>query len=303
MPRGWVENPANIGEVSDPAFVRVPDPLSVFAARADRLRAVAEGNVLADYLLFLSRIVAAQHAAALALSSPPELDPSGLEMRIDAAMPPLSRELLHGESGFTATLGWLLHGLAEEDMPSAAAEARSRLSSMSGTERIAFAESIFEGAYPASSLAESLFVAAALQVHLARYASRLPASRLKPVGDGVCPACGGAPVASLVVSWRGANRARYCCCSLCGTMWNYVRIKCTSCGSTEGVAYSVIEQGSQDVAAETCAKCRCYIKHLQQHRDPSLEPFADDIASFGLDLLLREEGLRRNGINPLFVVE
>ncbi|MBV8574229.1 MAG: formate dehydrogenase accessory protein FdhE, partial [Acetobacteraceae bacterium] len=51
------------------------------------------------------------------------------------------------------------------------------------------------------------------------------------------------------------------------------------------------------------AKCRCYIKHLQQQRDPALEPFADDIASYGLDLLLREQGFRRGGINPLFIAE
>lgn len=297
------ENPENIGEVSGPVFVRLPDPLSVFALRADRLRAVAEGNLLADYLRFLSTVAAAQDAAAHALPDPRKLDSVELEARFAAGMPPLSLELLQQDSEFVATLDWLLHRLTVENMPDAAKKARHGVLSMSETERIALANSIFGGAYPADRLAEGLFVAAALQVHLARCANRLPASGLKPVGDGVCPACGSAPVASLVVGWRGANQARYCCCSLCGTMWNYVRIKCTSCGSTERIAYSTIEHGSQDITAETCAKCSCYIKHLRQYRDPALEPFADDVASFALDLLLREEGLHRGGINPLFILD
>jgi FdhE protein len=304
MPRrGPIADPSKIGEASQPAFVRLPDPSTIFANRGERLRAVAEGNVLADYLRFLASLADAQNAVAASLPPVPEVDPAGLGMRLGALMPPLSPELLHGESGYADTLEWLLRRFAPDAMPSAAEKARDRLLSLTAPEITALAESIFEGAYPADRLAESLFVAAALQVHLARYASRLPARRLRPVGDGVCPTCGSAPVASLVVGWRGANRSRYCCCSLCGTMWNYLRIKCTSCGSTEGVAYSTIEQGSQDVAAETCAKCRCYIKHLQHHRNPMLEPFADDIASFGLDLLLREQGFHRGGINPLFIAE
>ena len=39
-------------------------------------------------------------------------------------------------------------------------------------------------------------VAAAMQVHFARLASRLDAKQLVPVGEGVCPSCGGAPVSS-----------------------------------------------------------------------------------------------------------
>jgi FdhE protein len=157
------------------------------------------------------------------------------------------------------------------------------------------------GTYPADQLAASLFVASGLQVFLAGHAAALPASRLKPVGDGVCPACGSAPVASMVVSWPGANRVRYCCCSLCQTMWNYVRIKCTSCGSTEKIAYYTAEGLPETITVETCGACRCYIKHLHRHRDPELEPVADDIASFGLDLKIREDGFRPGGVNPLSI--
>jgi len=40
---------------------------------------------------------------------------------------------------------------------------------------------------------------------------------------------------------------------------------------------------------------------MQQHADERMDPFADDIASFALDLLDREQSFRRGGINPLFL--
>ena len=35
--------------------------------------------------------------------------------------------------------------------------------------------------------------------------------------------------------------------------------------------------------------------------DPALEPVADDVASLALDLLVREAGYRRGGINPFLL--
>ena len=117
----------------------------------------------------------------------------------------------------------------------------------------------------------------------------------------MCPACGGAPVSSVVVGWTQASKARYCACSLCGTLWNHVRIKCTACGSTDGIAYYTIEDGSKTVGVETCTACRSYIKHMQQHEDAGLDPVAADVAPYALDLLARQQDFRRSGINPLFL--
>jgi FdhE protein len=150
-------------------------------------------------------------------------------------------------------------------------------------------------------LADHLFVAAPLQVHFARQAARLDGKRLVPVGDGACPACGGPPVSSLVVGWRGAHSTRFCACSLCGTMWNYVRIKCTLCGSTEAVGYRQIEGGSDEVRAECCDKCHGYVKIMQQLKNPGLDPVADDVASLALDLLVREQGYHRGAFNPFLL--
>ena len=109
-------------------------------------------------------------------------------------------------------------------------------------------------------------------MHFARLAARLDAAALVPVGDGVCPVCGGPPPASMVVGWLGAHGARYLRLRLCGTLWNYVRVKCALCGSTKGIAYQEIEGGAGTVKAETCDDCHGYVKILQQHKDPAVDP-------------------------------
>ena len=37
---------------------------------------------------------------------------------------------------------------------------------------------------------------------------------------------------------------------------------------------------------------------LYQQQRPELDPVADDVATLGLDLLVREEGFRRGAVNP-----
>ena len=105
----------------------------------------------------------------------------------------------------------------------------------------------------------------------------------------------------MVVGWSGAENTRFCACSLCTTMWNYPRIKCVLCGSTEGIAYQELAGGSAAVKAETCDSCRRYVKILQHHSNRSLDPVADDIATLALDLLLRHSEYRRGGANPFLL--
>jgi len=299
--RGRDRDYTTIGEVSDPAFVRLPVPGTVFATRSARLAALAAGNPLAPYLAFLSGLAAVQHAAQDTLPQPPPLAEARLNRHLSSTMPPLSKLTLSEDEGFARTLEWFIQHAAMPDAPEAAERARARLRAMPWPERLILAEAILEGAYPADQLAECLYVAEAIQVHLTRLAARLDATHLRSVADGQCPACGGGPVASMVVGWANADRARYCCCSLCATVWNYVRIKCTTCGSTAGISYYLVEEQSNDVAVETCTTCRSYIKHFHQQRKPEIEPFADDIASFSLDVLVREKDFYRATANPLMV--
>jgi len=183
-------------------------------------------------------------------------------------------------------------------MPEPAMAALLRTIGADPPTRDATAHAVLVDSIPVEALADHLFVAAALQVDFARLAARLEAQRLVPVGDGACPACGAPPVSSMVVGWPGAETTRFCACSLCGTLWNYVRVKCTLCGSTKGITYRQVEGGDGLVRAETCDNCRGYVKILQQQQDPALDPVADDVASLALDLLVRELGYRCGAVNP-----
>ncbi len=80
-----------------------------------------------------------------------------------------------------------------------------------------------------------------------------------------------------------------------------VRVKCVLCESTKGIAYQELDGGPDTVKAETCENCHGYVKLLQQQKNPQLEPVADDIATLGLDILLRENGYRRGAVNPFLL--
>lgn len=286
-----------IGEIAEPPFVRLPDPPTLFGARAARFRDLAARHELAAFLQFLSDISFCQHQLQDDL---PEVDHPTDDDRERArvhGMPPLDRSRFTADAAFDVTLDRLLQSASGIAMPDTARSALDRVTGANADARLTMARAVLANEIPVEEFADHVFVAAALQVHYARLASRLEAKKLVPVGDGVCPCCGGVPVASMVVGWRGAHGTRYCVCSLCAAQWHYVRIKCTLCSSTEGISYREIEGGDGSLLAETCESCRGYVKILHQHKNPGLDPAADDVASLGLDLLLREDDYRRGSLN------
>lgn len=289
-----------IGEVANPAFVRLPEPRTLFQNRAARFRYLAEGHDLRPYLLFLAGISDAQHRAQGDLPAPVLPEADALRRARDFWMPALDRTRFAPDPTFEQTLERLLAS-ADFAMPEEAKAALDRVRTAGPEVRAAMAGAVLDYAIPVEALAEHLFVAAALQVHFARLAAGLDAKALVPAGDGVCPVCGGPPAASMVVGWQGAHGARYCGCALCGTLWNYVRIKCALCGSTGGIAYQEVEGGAGTVKAETCKSCHGYLKILHQHKDPAVDIIADDVATLGLDLLVRDTGFKRGGANPFLV--
>jgi len=290
-------DPIPIGDAAAPPFVRLPDPRLVFKQRGERFRALAGDHELKPYLLFLADLSAVQHDIQDGLP-PVELPASDALARArEHAMPPLDRARFTPDPACDATFERVLASCGACLMPAAANAALQKVCGADPAARAAMAKAVLADAVPVEALAEHVFVAAALQVHFARLAARLDAASLVPVGDGVCPACGGPPVASMVVGWFGAHGTRFCACATCATLWNYVRIKCTVCGSTKGISYEEVEGGPGTVKAECCSECRSYVKILYQQKDPSLDPVADDIASLGLDLMVRETGLRRAGVD------
>jgi FdhE protein len=290
-----------IGEVAAPPFVRLPDPISLFAERTQRLRVLARGHELSAYLLFLASLTEAQYRIQDDLPPPETLDALARERAHSFAMPPLDRNRVTPDAAFAVTLQNLLSLVRTIEMPPEASAALARVIALDAPGREAVLRTLLTCSVPAEALAEHVFVAAALQVHFARLATDLDAKRLVPVGEGACPACGCPPVSSLVVGWQGAHGTRFCACALCGTLWNVVRIKCTLCGSTKGIGYQEIDGGAGTVKAETCDNCLGYVKILHQHKDPTLDPVADDVATLGLDLLVREAGYRRGAFNPFLL--
>ncbi|BCH32317.1 protein FdhE [Mesorhizobium sp. L-8-10] len=293
-------DPTAIGEVSAPPFVRLPEPALQFSRRAQRLNALAASHDLGPYLRFVAALAKAQHDIQAGLPEPQMPDAQARERARAFAMPPLDRNSLAPDAA-VETLDRLVAAASAICKPASAADALERLKQASPPKRDSMVHNVLADALPMDTLADHVYVAAALQVHFARLAARLDASELVPIADGACPACGGPPVSSIIVGWQGSHGARFCACSLCGTLWNHVRIKCTLCGSTKGIGYQEIESGPGTVKAETCDSCGCYVKILHQHKDPALDPVADDVATLGLDLLVREGGYRRGSFNPFLI--
>ena len=157
-------------------------------------------------------------------------------------------------------------------------------------------------------------VGAALQVWWTRQAASLNEADIGHVGTStVCPICASRPVASVVEIGAAQSNLRYLHCSLCSTQWHMVRVTCSSCEATKGVAYYSLTGADVDSAAntapsrkiafaraETCDSCHSYLKIFTREKEPQMEATADDLATLALDMLVDEAGYLRSGPNLLF---
>jgi FdhE protein len=299
LPPGVVPpEPMSIGEVADPPFAVLPDPATLFLERARRFEARAEGHMIGDYLRFLSLVARAQHEIQAALATPALPPAEHLALARENAMPPLAVGRFDHGPAAAAVLVALAERLRTETLPAPARAAVERLLAVDAAARSEMAMAVLLDEIPADAVAEHVLAAAALQVHLTRHAALLDVETLQKVADGACPACGSAPVSSSVVGWEGAHGTRFCCCSLCATQWNVVRIRCLVCGNEKGIAYQSIEGGTDTVCAETCDSCNSYVKMFHRHKNSALEPLVDDVASLDLDMVLREAGWQRASVDP-----
>jgi len=284
-----------IGKEAQPLYAVLPDPSKLYLARCKRLRALAPGHMLEPYLLFAANVTEAQHEIQAGLSEPvlPPFD----QMREALAneMPPVGMTAIDLGEDAEIILNRLLERLRGPLTPEARAAVES-LASATVEKRYQLLSGAAKGA-PADNIAERVLILASLQVYCSRLASKLATEELKPVADGLCPACGSPPLSSSVVGWPKTENLRFCTCSMCGTMWNVVRIKCVFCSSTEGINYHHIEGKPETVKAETCGQCQRYLKILYHVKDHELDPLSDDVASLDLDMLLAAEGWQRGGHN------
>lgn len=297
MPASLKPDPSMIGGIARVPLVRLPDPQALFSTRAGRFDFLAGHNAnLAPYLRFLAAICRAQAQLAAELPPPSPLPDATIEQARAARMPPLDRHALRAP--LAQALPLLLHRLQSVEMPAPARLALDALVAATESDRDWVIGNVLADSIPADSVAPHVFAAAALQVVASLAAAALPAERLVAIRTDTCPACGGRPVASMVTENIGAEGARYCACATCQTLWNEVRVKCTCCGSTKGITYRAVETEDATIKAECCRECGQWVKILYQNKNPTLEVVADDVASLGLDLMMRDTEWRRGGFDP-----
>ncbi|SKA29383.1 formate dehydrogenase accessory protein FdhE [Consotaella salsifontis] len=298
-------DPSVLGGVAKAPFAIAPLPGRLFAERAARFVALAQGNPLGPYLRFLGDLSHLQDRIVAGTEAPAPLAEEQVARARAGEMPPLDSDSI--KLAMLRLFEPFRDGAAALAMPAPASAALAEVSAASPEALGAMADAIMAAAVPPERLAQHLFVAAALEIGACRLAASLDGARLVPVGVGVCPACGGRPLASLVVGFQGAEGARYAVCSLCSTRWNEVRVKCLACGSTKGISYhaatagETTDEAEATVKAEACSTCGSWLKILYQNKNPSLDVVADDVASLGLDMLMRETDYRRAGFAPFLL--
>jgi FdhE protein len=279
--------------------VRLCDPGSVFGARARRLRALAEGHALGDYLRLMGALAEAQQAA---IGSFEGLNRVHVELAHAHRMPLIQASGWERDGRWRSVLKALCTSVAEVSsaFPPAVAAVCQRVRAFSDAAAECQADLLLSVRDEGVDAPAAPFVMAALQVYWTAMASSLTLGDVKQLDvPGVCPVCGTLPVASVVRTDKQFNGYRYLHCALCATEWHMVRIVCTQCGNNEGITYHTIEGGPDAVRAESCGKCHTYRKILYLEKDVDAEPVADDLASIALDLLMTEEGYHRGSGSPL----
>src|SRR5215470_1618708 len=120
-------DPIPIGEIAAPAFARLPEPHLLFARRAERLRALADGHELKSYLLFLAGLTAVQHAVQDGLPPAALPDADVIAHARTHAMPPLDRSRFTADPVCDATIERLVASADSLEMPAAARAALTKV--------------------------------------------------------------------------------------------------------------------------------------------------------------------------------
>lgn len=292
-------DPTAIGNVSSPPFVRLPDLPALYTKRSIRLRQLAQPSPLKPYLDFIADLTDAQATVQAGLEPASAPDDVAIRQAHEFAMPLIDRTQAAEDKTLQTIFDRLFVEAGKLGKPDNAARALEHVAKASVGERRGMANAVFSGVLPPDEIAEHVYIWAGLQLHFSRLAAALDPKSLKPVADGVCPTCGSIPSSSMVVGWHGAHGARFCSCSVCNTLWHYVRVKCVCCGSTKGIGYKEVEEGGGIIKAETCDECQSWVKIIYEQLSADADPMADDVASLGIDMLMRETPYRRGGFSPL----
>lgn len=296
-------------------FLRFPERSTVFAERAMRLRQLAGGHAMGDYLTLMGELTREQQQALQAMPAVPLPDAAAIDLAARNGTPLLPATDWPRDPAWRAVVQRLAGALVEHAPDSARAGLR-QLAQADDVYLERQADLLLNGLSTGLDLAAAPVVGAALQVywtHLMLSVQAMHQRQGAPFGriddETACPCCGSRPVASITRTAGESLGQRYLHCSLCNLEWHMVRGKCPHCLSSKGLAYQSLdladavedEAGSRassaKVQAETCDDCGHYLKIVHTDRDPFVDPVADDLASVTLDLLVAEADLQRHGVN------
>ncbi len=300
-------------------YFRWPLRDTLFAERAMRLRQLAQGHAMGEYLAFIGELALAQQAALGQFPSVPIPDAGALDRAARAGVPPLPASEWPRDPAWQGVLRRIVADLRAK-APAGVQAALDRLETADADALERQADCLLTGVTRGLDMAAAPIVAGALQVYwthmvlavqAAHGGSGQPFGRLDD--PTVCPCCGSRPVASLALTGGDALGQRYLHCSLCNMQWYLERVKCTHCLSTRQIAYESLDAAGSDdegsteraakaaVQAETCDDCGHYLKIMHSGRDPFVDPVADDLATLTLDLLVAEAGRVRHGVNLMLL--
>jgi len=304
-------------KVGEAAQLKFADPAFVFRDRALRLRQLAAGHPMRDFLVFMADVADAQHTVLAAPRTVKLPTQDFLAEAARAGTPALEFPRWSLDEAWREDLQDLLAALAARVGQGAAREVITGLQSAGASHLDQQAERLLSGIMLGLDLAAAPLIGAALQVYWARLVHRTQAAfpdlAFGPIDNArVCPCCGGQPVASVARIGGDDAGSRYLHCSLCQTGWHMVRIKCAHCESTKDISYQELEpaEGAEQptyqvpkgaVRAECCGECGHYLKIVDMAKDAHVDPVADDLASVALDLLVGETGALRHGLNYLLL--
>ncbi|ARR48551.1 formate dehydrogenase accessory protein FdhE [Photobacterium damselae subsp. damselae] len=266
----------------------IGQPTTIFTARAQRLRQLAQDSFMGDYLLLVGQI--AQQQANLAEQFESQIQTLAAQqtplwpLTFDNTWMPLLTKMLN-------TMLDALIPVVSEDMLAVLNEVKT----LDNTTLEQYFSQLQQNQFDSVPSEQAILLFAVLNTFVSLYVAALrlewqPALDKKQHN---CPLCGAAPVASLVKD-RGV---RYLHCSQCEAQWHRLRAECTQCDDGEDIQLKSATL-KDAVRAETCSHCNSYLKILFLEKDFKVEPIADDLATLVLDQKLAEDGLLRSGFNP-----
>jgi FdhE protein len=297
----WIGNAS--GGVKAPEPIVLPDPGLRFSRTAERLERLADGHAAEGWLAFMAEVSRAQAAAALNLPAPRAPDETAIAQAVAARIPPIAADGHRRDAAWRDGLATLLESFDATMFPSSTAATIAELRRRDAIETEKLADAFLRGGIDPADAGAVFWIAAALQVYFALLAATLRADDLRLLERrDLCPCCGSTSSASVITASGQNPGARYLYCSLCSTAWHHTRAICIVCGGARTLSLRGVEGDSGLARAETCDECRTYAKVFYEAKDMAVDPYADDLATLGLDMMVGEAGWSRHAPHPLLLV-